>query len=144
MRYPDLTDEEIERLMNTISDTLGSIKKDIKKDKLKALGKTLLTDVMVAGGIAVSIIFPNPITIGVLGGAATLWTQNSGLFGKVKKIREKSKEKKKNKEVVKDMIVEQQNREVAKNVQTMIYQQEIRDNQVEPSAPKVYPDLKKL
>ncbi len=93
MRYPDLPDEEIERLMNTISDTLGGIKKDIKKDKLKALGKTLLTVVMVAGGIAVSIIFPNPITIGVLGGAATLWTQNSGLFGKVKKIREKSGEK---------------------------------------------------
>ncbi len=142
MRYPDLSDEEIERLMNTISDTLGGIKKDIKKDKLKALGKTLLSVVMIAGGIAVSIIFPNPITIGVLGGAATLWTQNSGLFGKVKKIREKSKEKKK--EVVKDMIVEQHNREVAKNVQTIIYQQEIRDNQVEPSAPEVYPDLKKL
>ncbi len=96
---------------------------------------------MIAGGIAVSIIFPNPITIGVLGGAATLWTQNSGLFGKVKKIREKSKEKKKKKEVVKDMAVEQTCREVAKDVQTIIYR---LDNQVEPSAPEIYPDLKKL
>ena len=128
MRYPDLPDKEIERLMNAISFTIDNIKKDIKKDKLKALGKTLLTVVMVASGITVSIIFPNPITIGVLGGAVTLWTQNSGLFGKVKKIREKSKEKKKKKEVVKDMIAEQHNREVAKNVQTIIYQQEIRDN----------------
>ncbi len=137
MRYPDLPDKEIERLMNAISFTIDNIKKDIKKDKLKALGKTLLTVVMVASGITVSIIFPNPITIGVLGGAATLWTQNSGLFGKVKKIRKK-------KEEVKDMIAEQHNREVAKNVQTIIYQQEIRDNQVEPSAPEIYPDLKKL
>ena len=75
MRYPDSPDKEIERLMNAISFTIDNIKKDIKKDKLKALGKTLLTVVMVASGITVSIIFPNPITIGVLGGVATLWTQ---------------------------------------------------------------------
>ena len=95
---------------------------------------------MVAGGIAVSIIFPNPITIGVLGGAATLIAQNSGVFGKIKKIKEKSKEKKKNKEEVKNMAVEQTCREVAKDVQSIIYR---LDNQVEPSAPELYPDLKK-
>ena len=144
MRYPDLTDEEIERLRGTISDTLGNIKKDVRKDKLKVFGKTLLSLVMVASGIAISITFPNPVTIGVLGGAATLIAQNSSVFGKVKKIREKSKEKNKNKEEVKNMAVEQHNRGVAKDVQTIIYQQEIRNNQEEPSAPEIYPDLKKL
>ncbi len=144
MRYPDLTDEEIERVRSAISNTLDNIEKDVKKDKLKVFGKTLLSLIMVAGGIAVSIIFPNPITIGVLGGAATLIAQNSSAYGKIKKIKEKSKEKKKNKEEVKNMAVEQHNRGVAKDVQTIIYQQEIRDNQVEPSAPEIYPDLKKM
>ena len=144
MRYPNLTDEEIENLRGAISNTLNNITKDVKKDKLKVFGKTLLSVVMIAGGIAVSIIFPNPITIGVLGGAATLIAQNSGVIGKVKKIKEKSKEKKKNKEEVKNMVVEQHNRGVAKDVQSVLYQQEIRDNQVEPSAPEIYPDLKKM
>ena len=144
MRYPNLTDEEIENLRGAISNTLNNITKDVKKDKLKVFsnsnGKTVLSVVMIAGGVAVSIIFPNPITIGVLGGAATLIAQNSGVFGKVKRIKEKSKEKKKNKEEVKNMAVEQTCREVAKDVQTIIYR---LDNQVEPSAPELYPDLKK-
>ena len=144
MRYPNLTDEEIEDLRGAITNTLSNITKDVKKDKLKIFGKTLLSIVMVAGGIAVSIIFPNPITIGVLGGAAMLIAQNSGAFGKIKKIKEKSKEKKKNKEEVKNMAVEQTCREVAKNVQTIIYQQEIRNNQAEPSAPEIYPDIKRM
>ena len=144
MRYPDLTDEEIERMRSAISNTLSNMKKDVRKDKLKVFGKTLLSLVMVASGIAISIIFPNPITIGVLGGAATLITQNSNVFGKVKKIKEKSKEKNKNKEEVKNMAVEQHNRGVAKDVQSIIYQQEIRNNQAEPSAPELYPNLKKM
>ena len=97
--------------------------------------QALLSLVRVASGIAISIIFPNPITIGVLDGAATLIAQNSNVFGKVKKIKEKSKEKNKNKEEVKNMAVEQHNRRVAKDVQSIIYQQEIRNNQAEPSAP---------
>ncbi len=144
MRYPDLTDEDIERMRSAISNTLSNMKKDVRKDKLKVFGKTLLSLVMVASGIAISIIFPNPITIGVLGGAATLIAQNSNVFGKIKKIKEKSKEKKKNKEEVKNMAVEQHNHGVAKDVQSIIYQQEIRNNQAEPSAPELYPDLKKM
>ncbi len=142
MRYPDLTDEEIERMRSAISNTLSNMKKDVRKDKLKVFGKTLLAS-GIASGIAISIIFPNLITIGVLGGAATLIAQNSNVFGKVKKIKEKSKEKKKNKEEVKNMAVEQHNCGVAKDVQSIIYQQEIRNNQAEPSAPELYPDLKK-
>ncbi len=144
MRYPDLTDEEIERVRDAIINTLNNMKSDIRKEKLKVFGKTLLSIIIVAGGVAVSVIFPNPITIGVLGGAATLIAGNNGIFGKAKKIKEKSKERKKNKEEVKNMVAEQHNRGVAKDVQTIIHQQEIRDNQIKPPAPEIYPDLRKM
>ncbi len=110
---------------------------------LVSLNKVLIqynTNTIVAGGVAVCVIFPNPITIGVLGGAATLIAGNNGIFGKTKKIKEKSKERKRNKEEVKNMALEQTCREVAKDVQSIIYR---LDNQVEPSAPELYPDLKK-
>ena len=141
MRYPELTDEEIEKLRDAISNVLDTMKSDIRKDKLKVFGKALLSIVIIAGGVAVSVMFPNPITIGVLGGAATLIAGNNGVFGKAKKIKEKSKERKKNKEI-KNMVAEQHNRKVAKDVQSRInYQQS--NNIPEPSAPGLYPDLKK-
>ncbi len=146
MRYPELTDEEIERVRDAISNVLDTMKSDIRKDKLKVIGKALLSIVIIASGVAVSVIFPNPITIGVPGGAAALITGNNGVFGKAKKIKEKSKERKKNKEEVKNMVVEQHNRKVAKDVESRItYLQEIKNNHIpEPSAPELYPDLKKL
>ncbi len=98
MTYPNLSDEEILKLRDAISNTLSNMKKDIRKDKLKVFGKALLALVVVAGGVAVTIIFPNPITIGVLGGAATLIAGHNGILSKTKKIKEKSKERKKNKE----------------------------------------------
>ncbi len=76
MTYPNLTDEDIQKLRDAISNALGNMKSDIRKDKLKVFGKTLLSLIIVAGGVAVSVIFPNPITIGVLGGAATLIAGN--------------------------------------------------------------------
>ncbi len=63
------------------------MKKDIRKDKLKVFGKALLALVVVAGGVAVTIIFPNPITIGVLGGAATLIAGHIGILSKTKKSK---------------------------------------------------------
>ncbi len=137
MTYPNLSDEEIQKLRDVISDTLGNMKKDIRKDKLKVFGKTLLSLLIVAGGVAVTVILPNPITIGVLGGMATLIAGNNGILGKTKKIREKSKERKKNKEEVRNMDIEQSNRKWVKNIQSIIYQQE---NVPEPSAP-LYPNL---
>ncbi len=145
MKYPDLTDEDIERVRDTISNTLGNMKSDIRKDKLKAYGKTLLS--LIAGGVAVTVIFPNPITIGVLGGAATLIAGNKGIFGKAKKIKEKSKERKRNKEEVRNMAVEQGNCEVTNDIQSRIYQQEIKNSYTpDPSAPPPYPypDLKQF
>ncbi len=110
MTYPNLSDEEILKLRDAISNTLSNMKKDIRKDKFKVFGKALLTFVVVAGGVAVTVIFPNPITIGVLGGAATLIAGHKGILSKTKKIKEKSKERKKNKEEVKNIDTEQNNR----------------------------------
>ena len=119
MTYPNLSDEEIQKLRDVISDTLGNMRSDIRKEKLKVFGKTLLSLMIVAGGVA------------------TLIAGNNGILGKTKKIREKSKERKKNKEEVRNMDIEQSNRKWAKNIQSIIYQQE---NVPEPSAP-LYPNL---
>ncbi len=135
MSYPNLTDEEVLKLREAISNTLNSMKKDIRKNKFKVLGKALLAFVVVAGGVAVSILFPNPITIGVLGGAATLVAGSNGVISKTKKIKEKSKERKKNKEEVKNIDTEQNNRKWATYMQSLVNQ---------PSAPNLYPDLKKF
>ncbi len=86
--------------------------------------------------MAVSIIFPNPITIAILGGAATLIAGNSGILSKTKKIMKKSKERKKNKEEVKNLSIEQSNRKWATYMQGLINQQKGG----EPSAP-LYPNL---
>ncbi len=128
MTYPNLTDEEILKLRDAISNTLSNMKKDIRKDKLKVLGKALPAFVVVAGGVVVTVIFPNPITIGVLGGAATLIAGSNGVISKTKKIKEKSKERKKNKEEVKNIDTEQNNRKWATYMQSLVNQ---------PSAPNL-------
>ncbi len=150
MTYLNLTDEEIQKLREAIDNTLGNMKSDIRKEKLKVFGKTLLSLVIVAGGVAVSVIFPNPITICVLGGAATLIAENNGILSKTKKIKAKEKEKKKSKEV-KNLDIEQNNRKLTKHLQSVISQQEIKNNKIyenyvpESSAPpNLYPDLKQF
>ncbi len=143
MIYPELTDEEIARLIDAVGTALTTMKGDIKKDKLKAFGKALLTLVLVAGGMAVSIMFPNPITIGVLRGATALIAGNKGVIRKVKNMKEKLKKKNKNKEDLKNMIVEQHNRKMVHDVRSRINFQQ--NNKIpEPSAPRLYPDLKKI
>ncbi len=143
MIYPELTDEEIARLIDAVGTALTTMKGDIRKDKLKAFGKALLTLVLVAGGMAVSIMFPNPITIGVLGGATALIPGNKGVIRKVKNMKEKLKKKKKNKEDLKNMIVEQHNRKMVHDVRSRINFQQ-NNKTPEPSAPRLYPDLKKI
>ncbi len=103
MTYPNLTDEEIQKLGDAIN-TLGNMKSDIRKAKLKVFGKSLLSLVIVAGGVALTIAFPSPIVIAALGGAATLIAGNNGILSKTKKIKEKEKEKKKSKEEVKNAV----------------------------------------
>ena len=117
------------------------MKKDIRKDKLKVFGKTLLSLLIVAGGVAVTVIFPNPITVGVLGGAATLIAGNNDIFGKAKKIKEKSKERKRNKEEAENMRIEQSDRRWASRVETLIDKKQTG----QPSAPpSYYPDSKQF
>ena len=118
MTYLNLTDEEIQKLWDAIDNTLGNMKSDIRKAKLKVFGKSLLSLVIVAGGVALTIAFPSPIVIAALGGAATLIAGNNGVLNKTKKIKEKEKEKKKSKEEVKNLDIEQNNRKWAKHLQT--------------------------
>ncbi len=140
MTYPNLTYEEIQNLSGAISNTLSNMKKDIRKDKLKVFGKALLAFVVVAGGVAATVIFPNPITIGVLGGAATLIAGSNGVINKAKKIKEKSEERKKNKEEVKNLNKERDNRKWATYMKGLITNNHVP----EPSAPNLYPDLKQF
>ncbi len=135
MTYLNLSDEEILKLRDAISNTLKDMKNDIRKDKLKVFGKALLAFVVVASGVAVSIIFPNPITIGILGGAATLIAGNNKVISKTKKIKVKSKERSKNKEEVKKIDDEQNNRKWATYMQSLVNQPSA------PPPPNLYPDL---
>ncbi len=99
MTYPNLTDEEIQKLRDTDDNTLGNMKSNIRKEKLKVFGKTLLSLAIVAGGVTLAIVFPSPIVIAALAGAATLIAGNNGVLSQVKDIKKKSKERKKNKEI---------------------------------------------
>ncbi len=112
------------------------MKSDIRKEKLKVFGKTLLSLATVAGGVALAIAFPSPIVIAALGGAATLIAGNNGVLSKTKKIRKKSKERKKNKEEAKNIDIEQSNRKWATYMHGLVNQQKGG----EPSAP-LYPNL---
>ena len=139
-QYFHLSDEEIQKIRDSISNTLKDMKSDVKKDKLKALGKTILAVLVIAGGVTVSILFPNPITVGVLGGAAALISGSGGLLRKRKKIKEKTKEKNKNKAEIKNLDAERINRKVANDM----YARFREKDKTEPSVPNLYPDLKKL
>ncbi len=140
MIYPELTDEEIENLINESWKEIASAKGDLKKDKLKVIGRTLIVVIVVAGGVVVSVLFPNPITIGALGGVMAIATGNKGFLRRFKKVREKSKKKKKDKVKMKNMIVEKGNRKTARDIRSRI---SFMETQVlePPSAPKLYPDL---
>ncbi len=99
------------------------MKSDIRKSKLKVFGKSLLSLVIVAGGVALTIAFPSPIVIAARGGAATLIAGNNGVLSKTKKIKEKEKEKKRSKEEAKNIDIEQNNCILTKNIQSIISQQ---------------------
>ncbi len=133
MTYPNLTDEEIQKLRDAINSTLSDTKSDIKKKKLKVFANTLLSLLIISGGVAVAIVFPSPIVLAALGGAATLIAGNNGVFGQVKDIRKKSTDRKKNKKEVKNLDIEQSNRKCATYMQSLVDRK--------PSAP-LYPDLK--
>ena len=95
MTYLNLTDEEIRKLRDAIDYTLGSMKSDIRKKKLKVFGRTILSLAIVTGGIALAIVFPSPIVIAALRGAATLIAGNNGVLGHAKDIRKKDQGKEK-------------------------------------------------
>ena len=43
MTYPNLTDEEIQKLMDAIGNTLSDMKSDIKEKKYRVFGRALLS-----------------------------------------------------------------------------------------------------
>ena len=59
MTYPNLTDEEIQKLRDAIDNTLDNMKSDIRKKKLKVFGRTILSLVIITGGVALAIVFPS-------------------------------------------------------------------------------------
>ena len=136
MTYPNLTDEGVQKLRDAIDNTLDNMKSDIRKKKLKVFGRTILSLVIITGGVALAIVFPSPIVIAALGGAATLIAGNNGVLGQVKDIKKKSKERKKNKEEVKNIDIEQSDCKWATYMQSLVD----RPKGGEPSAP-LYPNL---
>ncbi len=88
MAYPSLNDTEIQKLKEAISSTISGAKKEIRKKKLKVSGKTLLSSTLVViGGVAITILFPSPVVIAGLGGAAALVAGNNGVLGDIKGIK---------------------------------------------------------
>ena len=71
MLYPNLSDEEIRKLRDAINSTLGNMKSDIKRKKLKVFGKTVLSLAIVTGGVESAIVFPSLLVLAALGGAKT-------------------------------------------------------------------------
>ncbi len=78
------------------------MKSDIRKKKLKVFGKTLLSSLVIAGGDALAIVFPSPIILTALGGAAMLIAGNNGVIGQCT-------DRKKSMEEVKNLGIEQSN-----------------------------------
>ncbi len=142
MTYPNLINEEIQKIRDAIDNTLNNMKSDIRKKKLKVFGRTILSLVIITGGVVLAIVFPSPIVIAALGGAATLIAGNNGVLDQVKDIKKKSKERKKNKEEVRNIDIEQSNRKWATNMQSLVDRPTERreERRGELSAP-LYPNL---
>ena len=66
MTYPNVTDEEIRKLRDAIDYTLGSMKSDIRKKKLKVFGRTILSLAIVTGGIALAIVYSHRLSLSLL------------------------------------------------------------------------------
>ncbi len=111
MTYPNLTDADLQRMKEAITQTVSNAKSDIRKRKLKIFERTLLSSLIIIGGVAVAIVFPSPVVIAALGGAVTLIAGNNGVTSQLRNIKKKSADRSKNKEEAKNLDVEQKNRE---------------------------------
>jgi uncharacterized membrane protein HdeD (DUF308 family) len=84
------TESELVTLKDDVEKALSTMRKQLAKKKFKIFGKTLLSVILVAGGVAVAIVFPSPITVAVLGGAAALVGGQNGMISDIKNVRHES------------------------------------------------------
>ena len=131
------TESELVTLKDGVEKTLLTMRKRMAKKKFKIFGNTLLTVVLVAGGVAVAIVFPSPITVAVLGGAAALVGGQNGMISDIKNVRHESAKRRNGKVELKSLEGELVSRKTAREVMNTISQQQ---HQL-PTAPPLYPEL---
>jgi hypothetical protein len=124
-------------LRDDVEKELSTIRKQLAKKKFKIFGKTLLSVILVADGVAVAIVFPSPITVAVLGGAAALVGGQNGMISDIKNVRHESARRRNGKVELKSLEGELVSRKTAREVMNTISQQQ---HQL-PTAPPLYPEL---
>ena len=130
------TESELVTLRDDVEKALSTMRKQLARKKFKIFGKTLLSVVLVAGGVAVAIVFPSPIIVAVLGGAAAIVGGQNGMISDMKNVRRESA--KNGKVELKSLEGELVSRKTAREVMNTISQQQHQP----PTAPQLYPELR--
>ena len=125
-------------LKGDVEKALSTMRKQLARKKFKIFGKTLLSVILVAGGAAVAIVFPSPITVAVLGGAAALVGGQNGMIRDIKNVRHESAKRRNGKVELKYLEGDLVSRKTAREVMNTISQQQHQS----PTAPPLYPELR--
>ena len=132
------TESELVTLKDDVEKALSTMRKQLAKKKFKIFGKTLLSVILVAGGVAVAIVFPSPITVAVLGGAAALVGGQNGMISDIKNVRHESAKRRNGMVELESLEGELVSRKTAREVMNTISQQQHQS----PTAPPLYPELR--
>jgi hypothetical protein len=131
------SESELATLKDDVEKALSTMRKQLARKKFKIFGKTLLSVVLVAGGVAVAIVFPSPITVAVLGGAAALAGGQNGMISDIKNVKHEKARRRNGKVELKSLEGELVSRKTAREVMNTISQQQHQA----PTAPPLYPEL---
>ena len=131
------TESELVTLKDDMEKALSAMRKQLARKKFRIFGKALLSVVLVAGGVAVAIVFPSPIAVAVLGGAAALIGGQTGVIRNIKNVRHETARRREGKEELKSLEGELVNKKTAREVMSTISQQQHQP----PTAPPLYPEL---
>ena len=132
------TESELVAARDAVEKALSATRKQLARKKFKIFGKTLLSVVLVAGGVAVVIVFPSPITVAVLGGAAALVGGQNGMISDMRNVRHERDKRRNGKVELKSLEGELVSRKAAREVMNTISQQQHQP----PTAPQLYPELR--
>ena len=132
------TESELVTIKDDMEKALSTMRKQLVRKKFKIFGKTLLSVVLVAGGVAVAIVFPSPITVAVLGGAAALIGGQNGTISDMKNVGRESAKRRNGKVDLKSLEGELVSRKTAREVMSTISRQQHQP----PTAPQLYPELR--